>query len=62
LNRLVLGVKVSHIDDKIFQDEHMSKRGDESWSTKVSIDLSDASESMKPVAVHGTRAADTFST
>ena len=61
LNGLVLRVKVSHVDNQILEDEHVTKRSDESWFRKIIVDLSDTGQSMKTITVHGTGSANSFS-
>lgn len=52
LDGFVLGVEVSHVNDEVFEDEHMSERCDEGGSAEIVVDLSDAGEGVEAVAVH----------
>lgn len=39
----------------------MSKRSDQGRFSEVGVDFSDAGERMEAIAIHGARAADSFS-
>lgn len=54
MNSLVLRVEVGHINNKILKNEHVSKWSDKCRFANITIDLTNASQSVKTITVHST--------
>lgn len=59
---LVLVVEVGEINNKIFDDKHMGKRGYNGGFGSVGINRFEAGHCVASINVHGTRSTYTFST
>ena len=62
LNWFVLRIEVCHIDNKIFQNKHVTQWGNQGGFGQISVDFSDAGQRVEAITVHGARATNTLTT
>lgn len=61
LDGFVLSVEIGHVDDEVFQHEHVPEGSDQGGLVQVCVDGSDARQGVQSVTVHGAAAADALS-